>query len=135
VWRHISHFVYIFGPISFIDRPYDYNGGSVWHAKPFRLALAKQAAIARDRNCEAHAMRDRNPPLISEGLHTLRRKLICGVAVPEPSRIPGAPRVELTCCGDSAADLIPSSLGTHLELTQDLNLLGQVLVFASLPQA
>ena len=55
---------------------------SVWQAEPSNSSPAKHAAIARGHNGVVYADGDRNHPLIPEGLHALRRKLIRRVAVP-----------------------------------------------------
>ena len=83
VRRHNEHSFFLFIFAIFVNaKSYDYNGGSVWNAESFRRALAEHAAIARGRNRVEDGRQRRNHPLIVEGIHALRRKLMRGVAVP-----------------------------------------------------
>ena len=88
------------------------SSGGIRQAEPFHTAPDEHAAIVHGLNGVGISGSDRNHPIISEGLYTLRRKLVRCVAVPEPSiHSVASPRVELACCDDGAAGLITSGHG------------------------
>ena len=96
--------------------------GVDWQAERVCSAPAKDAATTRDRNGVRKASRDRNHPLILEGLNAPWRQLIRCVALPEPSIASVAPSEELARCCHGTAGSIRSRHRAHLDLTQGLNL-------------